>query len=191
MGSNYRDSYFQFQHLARSQSVLYREWMADEPLPAPDEVFQADGQGRRAAEDGGDGASWSVPPTHGGEDALGPSTVVSEKYWDVFDDDEQWETFAPANLVLESNGNVIYSKVVGAAGDPVSRETQEAGAGAGTGAGAGSGTAPTGSGANADDGEAEAPERDVIVGSVFDPRTLARIRAKVTGWDDVRVPELR
>ena len=178
MGSNYKDSYFQFQHLAQSQSVLYREWMADEPLPTPDQILRAAGPGGRGAMDAGGSQGGSVPPGQGSGDLprdLGPSTVVSDKFWDFFEDDEQWETFTPANMTLESNGNLIYSKVVSA-----SRDTNIADA-----------RTRQGGGAEGQDSDTEAPERDVIVGSIFDPRTLGKIRARVSGWDDVRVSSLR
>lgn len=97
--SNCRDSYLQYQHLSQSHNILYHEWIDDGILPTPDQIISV----HNNEENNGD--SGNIPTTN---------VQVSDKYWDYFCDDEQWEIFNPMNLSIESNGNIIFNKLISA-----------------------------------------------------------------------------
>ncbi|KAG0661612.1 Transmembrane 9 super member 3 [Maudiozyma exigua] len=99
--SNCRDSYVQYQHLSQSHNILYHEWIDDGILPTPDQIISNQETNDDKYND------------HG---PMITNLQVSDKYWDYFCDDEQWEIFNPMNLSIESNGNIIFNKLVSAQG---------------------------------------------------------------------------
>ena len=99
--SNCRDSYVQYQHLSQSHNILYHEWIDDGILPTPDQII--------SNQETNDDKYNDHEPTI-------TNLQVSDKYWDYFCDDEQWEIFNPMNLSIESNGNIIFNKLVSAQG---------------------------------------------------------------------------
>lgn len=243
---SYRDSYTQYHHLPYSHYVLYQEWLHDEPVPTPDQLpvrdlttvndvttnlnnGQANHAGDLAAGAGSVGA------------AIVPSTQISSKYWDVFNDDEDWAIFNRAHLTVECNGNMVYNEPVSHTkvrhrkrkgrqgftgiddlnGDDdgdlvyvnsdidgsmdlshgsqssvssnssrrgpdyddgdVAMETADAGR---TREDATVNNEGREDDDDDDDDDEDEDEDDVIIGSLFDPRTLARIKQRINGWEN-------
>ena len=239
---SYRDSYTQYHHLPYSHYVLYQEWLHDEPIPTPDQLPVRDlttindvttNLNNGQADHAGDLVAGTGSVSTTAAAAMVPSTQISSKYWDVFNDDEDWAIFNRAYLTVECNGNMVYNDPVshtkekkprkrkgrqGFAGiddlngdddgdlvyvnsdidgsmdlshgssssrssdydnGDVAMETEGAGR-----------TREDATGHNEergeddDDDDEEEDEDDVIVGSLFDPRTLARIKQRINGWEN-------
>ena len=102
--SNCRDSYLQYQHLSQSHNILYHEWIDDGILPTPDQIVSIQNNNGNNEENNNDN-----------NNSININNVqVSDKYWDYFCDDEHWEIFNPMNLSIESNGNIIFNKLISA-----------------------------------------------------------------------------
>lgn len=222
--SGYRDSYFQGVHYTQPHHSLYREWMDDARLPPPDEM------------NGDLGHRNGVDRHHnqdGRKDTREKESALRSKYWEFFDDEEDWEVFNRFNMTVESNGRLVYKHVVGDTeqnrqtaasitamnppqmrtgnNNPISNTTnnQEATAAATAAANQQHQSAtingnnnnnitsadiaatinpavPVGA-TNSSNAHAAASgdaSRHVTSGSLFDPRTITRIRGRVDAWTD-------
>jgi len=190
--SNCRDSYVQYQHLAKSHNVLYHEWMDDNALPTPDQILRNlphRSHGSDSAVDDQD--DMTVPAgtsvDNDMEDNVG--FTVSDKYWDFFCDDEQWEIFHSANLTVEPNGNLMFNRMITAQGplDTLGGSSIGRNIYRGDDANGASNTHNSKDDVNIDhitnnSRDNGNSEKDIVVGSAFDPRTLQNIKQKVDGW---------
>ncbi|CAL9727662.1 anaphase-promoting complex subunit Swm1p [Monosporozyma unispora] len=189
----YRDSNFQFQHLTHSYYALYNEWMDDDDLPPLDDSLNRNNEnpvvnnpttgGNNNIQDGGGSALGSDIDPLGADITTAMTSPnnnndnVGTQYWDYFDDEENWEIFNKFNLHLESNGIILYNRVIGqdlSNGGSISNIEN------------GTNLATQDEDNNTGDNIIEdTKDSELITGSLFDPRILTRIRNIVNGWNEM------
>ncbi|SMN22972.1 similar to Saccharomyces cerevisiae YDR260C SWM1 Subunit of the anaphase-promoting complex [Maudiozyma saulgeensis] len=191
--SNCRDSYVQYQHLAKSHNVLYHEWMDDGALPTPDQILRNLPHRSRGSDNGAIDQDDTMI-TNDIESTVG--FTVSDKYWDFFCDDEQWEIFHTANLTVEPNGNLMFNRMISAQG-PLNTVSGSVGRNIyradddnhnnSNDNGNNNNSTTNDDGADTDhhgdnNHDNDNQDKDIVVGSAFDRRTLQQIKQKVNGW---------
>lgn len=167
--SSYRDSYFQYRHLSAPHHILYAEWNQD-ILALPDEVgnvtmamednTRTDAGEVRAAQDGERNSSVRES---GQAKALMTNEQNSNRYWNSFHDEDDWNLFN--GMELESNGVVTFT---GHAFDH-----------------------SLNGGTNSRNDSANEPRKETITGSIFDRRITQLAYARNNGWHELALPQSR
>ncbi|CAI4038127.1 hypothetical protein SMKI_04G4670 [Saccharomyces mikatae IFO 1815] len=164
--SSYRDSYFQCHHLSAPHHILYAEWNQD-ILALPDETgnvaMAIDDNTRSDAGDGRPGQEGERNPNvrEGSQGkALMTSEQKSNRYWNSFHDEDDWNLFN--GMELESNGVVTFT----------GRTFDHA----------------INGGANSRNDNANEPRKETLTGSIFDRRITQLAYARNNGWQELALP---
>ena len=167
--SSYRDSYFQYRHLRAPHHILYAEWNQD-ILALPDEVAnitmamkdntRTDAEEGRAPQD--EERNSNVRESAQGK-ALMTSEQNSNRYWNSFHDEDDWNLFN--GMELESNGVVTF------AGQAFDHSLN--------------------GGTNSRNDGANEPRKETITGSIFDRRITQLAYARNNGWHELALPQSR
>ncbi|QLG74916.1 hypothetical protein HG535_0H02430 [Zygotorulaspora mrakii] len=164
--SGYRDSYFQYHHLADSHQVLYSEWNQDE-FPPPDEQ-EVDNHANKSATSGGNngGSTSNEYGDNANSKSFGNTNNRINVYWDYFHDEEDWNLFR--NVQLESNGIATFTQPIDISARNETDESTEA--------------------AQGDNMAGNKESASALTGSIFNHSVTKMAIMRNNNWNDIEIP---